>query len=162
MAEGLKLLHALNIIHCDLTPHNMFLDDDLELKIGDFGCCSIDDSPSTAGTSTRFYPPRASWSSPVTPDDDLFALGSCMYEVLTGAAPFQETPSPQVRNLVRLQQFLDLTGLDFGQMIRDCWLLRAHSAQYVHSRIDEDLQDSPQRVERMNSAHLYFGHGACQ
>jgi serine/threonine protein kinase len=60
MAEGLDLLHELNIIHCDLTPHNMFLDDKLELKIADFGCSSFDQSGSMAATDVRFYPPRPS------------------------------------------------------------------------------------------------------
>lgn len=140
MAEGMELLHALGILHCDLTPHNMFLDDKLQLKIGDFGCSSIDGSASPAGTNTRFYPPRSSWSSPITPSDDLFALGSCMYEILTGAAPFKETPSPQVRTLMMLQQFPDLTGLYYGSIIRDCWLLQAHSAKSVRSRIDTEFK----------------------
>lgn len=54
MAEGLDLIHELNIIHCDLTPNNMFLDDKLELKIADFGCCSIDQSGSMAASDARF------------------------------------------------------------------------------------------------------------
>jgi serine/threonine protein kinase len=66
----------------------MFLDDKLELKIADFGCCSIDQSGSMAATDARFYPQRPFWNSPVSADDDLYALGSCMYEVLTGVAPF--------------------------------------------------------------------------
>lgn len=134
MAEGLDLLHTLAIIHCDLKPSNLFLDDKLELKIADFGCCSMDQSESSAGTDARFYPPRPSWNSPVSIDDDLFALGSCIYEVLTGAAPFEDILSPQARTLARLRQLPDLTGLEFRHVIRDCWLGRARSAKDVHDR----------------------------
>lgn len=140
MAEGLELLHTLGILHCDLAPHNMFLDDKLELKIGDSGCSSVGDSVSTAGTSRRFYPPRTSWSSPVITSDDLFALMSCMYEVLTGVQPYQETSTLQVRTLMTLQQFPDLTGLDHGSIIQDSWLLRALSANSVHRRIDTEFK----------------------
>ena len=35
--QGLKVLHSNKIIHRDLKPDNLFLDEKLELKIGDFG-----------------------------------------------------------------------------------------------------------------------------
>jgi serine/threonine protein kinase len=135
MAEGLALIHELGIVHCDLTPNNMFLEDKRELKIADFGCCSIDQSGSMAATDARFYPPRPSWNSPVSEDDDLYALGSCMYEVFTGMAPFGDVSSPQVRNLARLRQFPDLTGLEYRHVIRDCWLGRAQSPKHVLGRV---------------------------
>lgn len=135
MAKGLHLVHELGIIHCDLAPHNMFLDDKLELKIADFGCCSLDQSGSMAATNVRFYPPRPFYNSPVSTDDDLFALGSCIYEILTGTAPFEDIPSPQVLVLARLQQYPDLTGLDCKDIIRDCWLGRAQSAEHVLRRL---------------------------
>lgn len=140
VAEGLDLLHSISIIHCDLTPHNIFLDSQFELKIADFGCCSIDQSTSSGGADARFYPPQASWETPVSFDDDLFALGSCIYEVLTGSPPFEHIPSPQVRALHRLQQFPDLAGLCFGDVVRDCWLQRAISAKSVYRRV---LQNWP-------------------
>jgi serine/threonine protein kinase len=135
MTEGLGLIHELGIIHCDLTPNNMFLDDKLELKIADFGCCSIDQSRSMAATDARFYPQRPSWNSPVSTDDDLYALGSCMYEVLTGVAPFGDVSSLQACRLARMRQFPDLTGLEHRHIIRDCWLGRAQSAKHVLGRV---------------------------
>jgi len=139
IAEGVKLLHAVNVIHCDLTPHNLLLDADLEVKIADFGCSSIDGSRSMAGTNSRFYPSRSFLRAPVTRDDDLFALGSCIYEVLTGVAPLHDVPSPAARHLVRLRQLPDLTGLEYADIVRDCWLRRAGSAGSVHSRISIDM-----------------------
>ena len=37
LIQGLKYLHDRNIIHRDLKPSNIFLDEKLEIKIGDFG-----------------------------------------------------------------------------------------------------------------------------
>lgn len=140
MAEGLDLLHTLAIVHCDFTPHNMLLDDKLELKVADFGCSSIDQSVSMAGTNARFYPSRPSWNTPVSQDDDLFALGSCIYEVLTGKAPFEDIPSAQTRTLVRLHQLPDLVGLQCRDVVRDCWLGRAKSTKLVLCRVIEQLR----------------------
>ncbi|KXT02273.1 hypothetical protein AC578_5068 [Pseudocercospora eumusae] len=99
MAEGLAMLHTQNIIHCDFTPHNMLLDHRLELKIADFGCSSIDGSPSTGSAGTRFDPCNSHWSAPVTKEDDLFALGSCMFEVLTSKRPYDDIPSDQAASV---------------------------------------------------------------
>ncbi|KXS95430.1 hypothetical protein AC579_10235 [Pseudocercospora musae] len=135
MAEGLAMLHTQDIIHCDFTPNNMLLDHRLELKITDFGCSSIDGSPSTGTAGTRFDPGTSHWSTPATKEDDLFALGSSIYEVLTSKRPYEDIPSDQVRFLHRQRQFEDLTGLEMSEIILDCWLLRAHSAEAVDQRV---------------------------
>ncbi|EME88681.1 uncharacterized protein MYCFIDRAFT_170267 [Pseudocercospora fijiensis CIRAD86] len=93
MAEGLAMLHAQSIIHCDFTPNNMLLDDRLELKITDFGCCSIDGSRPTGAASIRFDPCNGDWRTLATQVEDLFALGSSIFEVLTGKRPLEDIPS---------------------------------------------------------------------
>lgn len=135
MAEGLQVLHALGVVHCDLTPRNLLLDAQFHLRDADFGCSSVDGSATMAAASARFYPPQPSWSSPVTVSDGLFALASCIYEILTGAASFEGMPSPQMRVLVGLQQCPGLTGLECASIMRDCWLRQAQSAAAVYSRI---------------------------
>lgn len=134
MAEGLEMLHTNGIIHCDFTPGNMLLDRSLGLKIADFGCSSIDGSVSTGAAGVRFRPCQ-DWRASANMDDDLFALGSSMYEILTGKSPFADVSSDQVRRLHELRQFADLTGLDMADIIRDCWLTKAHSAQAVYQRV---------------------------
>ncbi len=70
-------------------------------------------------------------------DDDLFALGSSIYEVLTGKPPYMDLGTQEIQTLYSLQQFPDLVGLDMRDVIRDCWLLQARSAREVHRRISE-------------------------
>jgi serine/threonine protein kinase len=136
LAEGVTMLHAHGILHCDLTPNNMLLSRTLELKIADFGCSSIDDSVSSGVAGARFNTCR-DWRKPPSRDDDLFALGSSMYEILTGTSPLGDIASDQVRELHGLRQFADLTGLDstMADVIRDCWLVRAQSAEAVYRRV---------------------------
>ncbi|KAK0260574.1 hypothetical protein LTS09_004871 [Friedmanniomyces endolithicus] len=135
MAEGMEMLHAASVVHCDFSPRNMLLDGDLELKVTDFGCVSMDGSDSSAGGSVRFYPPRALSRERFDVDDDVFALGSSIYEVSTGKPPYADLQTVPTRNLYSLQQVSDLVGLDMSDIIRDCWLLRAQSAREIHQRI---------------------------
>ncbi|KAI7161786.1 hypothetical protein KC349_g2492 [Hortaea werneckii] len=135
MAEGLAMLHTQGIIHCDFTPNNMLLDHRMELKITDFGCSSIDGSWSPGTAGARFDPCNGHWSTPVTNQDDLFALGSSIFEILTSQRPYDDISSDQIRLLHRQRQFEDLTGLDMADIILDCWLLRAHSAENVYQRV---------------------------
>lgn len=135
LAEGMELLHSAHIVHCDFSPRNMLLDETLGVKVADFGCVSINGSKSSAGGSVRFYPPRLQTRELIEPEDDLFALGSSIYEVVTGKPPYVDLDTEQIQCLYRLDQFPDLAGLDFSDIIRDCWLLRAQSARHVHQRL---------------------------
>jgi serine/threonine protein kinase len=44
IADTLRFLHSIHIIHRDLTCDNIFLDKHLNAKLGDFGCSSLDGS----------------------------------------------------------------------------------------------------------------------
>ena len=37
ICEGIKEIHSKNIIHRDIKPENIFMNDNMEIKIGDFG-----------------------------------------------------------------------------------------------------------------------------
>ncbi|KAF2211868.1 hypothetical protein CERZMDRAFT_42262, partial [Cercospora zeae-maydis SCOH1-5] len=124
MAEGLEMLHIHNILHCDFTPANMLLNSSLGLKIADFGCSTINGTTSSGAAGVRFRPCQ-DWRKLPAKDDDLFALGSSIYEVLTGKPPFEDISSDQVHRLHELRQFADLTGLNMADIIRDCWLRKA-------------------------------------
>ncbi|KAF2208472.1 hypothetical protein CERZMDRAFT_49035, partial [Cercospora zeae-maydis SCOH1-5] len=86
--EGITMLYSASIMHCDFSPRNMLLDEQLKLKIADFGCVSIDGSRSSIGGSARFYPPRVLTYERIEFGDDLFTLGSSIFKVLTRKPPY--------------------------------------------------------------------------
>jgi len=140
LAESMQMLHAANVVHCDFSPRNMLLDQDLEVKVADFGCVSIDGSRTSGGGSVRFYLPGLNDRELIQCDEDLFALGSCIYEVLTGKPPYHDLGTRQIQDLYSLQQFPDILGLAMRDIIRDCWLFRAQSAQIIYERIQGFIQ----------------------
>ena len=96
LIQGLKYLHSNNIIHRDLKPNNLFLDDKLELKIGDFGLIAklINDKErrkTICGTPCYmapeiYEPDEKGYSFEV----DIWSIGVIMFNLLTGQLPFYD------------------------------------------------------------------------
>ena len=94
LIQGIKYLHNKNIIHRDLKPSNIFLDDKLELKIGDFGFVGKLNNEkerryTVCGTPAFMAPEiidkrKRGYSL----DVDIWSLGIIMYNLLTGQLPF--------------------------------------------------------------------------
>lgn len=135
-AEGLELLHSHGIIHCDTKPRNFLLDGNLNLKITDFSGSSCQGAKSNACESSRFYLPR-DWREPSTVRTDLFALGSTIYEILTGTSPYEELASQEVEKLYQEREFPDVSHLPCGEIILKCWLGQFSSAQQVYDSIGD-------------------------
>jgi hypothetical protein len=94
IAEALQVAHERGIVHRDIKPQNVLLDATGEAKVADFGIALAASTSSTSGTNLLFGTP--SYMSPeqamgerVGPQSDLYSLGGVIYEMLTGAVPFE-------------------------------------------------------------------------
>ncbi|KAF1951804.1 kinase-like protein [Byssothecium circinans] len=141
-AEGLQLLHSTEVMHCDVEPKNFLLDASLGLRITDFGGSSLGGSRATACPGTRFEPPNFDWTSPQTIKDDLFSLGSTMYNILTGERPYQEIPSDEVRRRYQAHAFPDVSKIPCGEVIEWCWRGEIRSAQDIVNYMSKVIQNS--------------------
>lgn len=120
-AEGLALLHLHDILHCDISPRNFLLDENLDLKISDFGGVSISGAEPTATAGTRFRWPVMDWDIPPTAEDDVFSLGSLIYFIMTGVYPYKDIPSDEVEKLYMNWEFPDVSDIVCGDIIYRCW-----------------------------------------
>src|SRR5690348_785373 len=101
VALGLGAAHKRGIVHRDVKPQNVMLNDDGLVKLTDFGIASVykdvdaerlTTTGMTLGT-VQYYAPEQAQGEIVTPAADIYALGIVMYEMLTGRTPFDgDTP----------------------------------------------------------------------
>ena len=90
--DGLAYSHGQGVIHRDLKPGNVLINDDGRIKITDFGVARIDTSTLTVmgdivGTP-HYMAPEQFGGQEVTPRTDLYQVGVMLYELLTGTRPF--------------------------------------------------------------------------
>jgi serine/threonine-protein kinase len=103
--------HAHGILHRDLKPSNVLLDTDGQPHVTDFGLAkqvggtSLTGSGAIVGTPSYMAPEQADASrGPLGPASDVYALGTILYELLTGRPPFQAASRLDVIFLVLDQE----------------------------------------------------------
>ncbi|KAJ5627286.1 hypothetical protein N7528_004713 [Penicillium herquei] len=81
--EALRFIHSKNVIHSDFGSHNFLIQEDGSLALADFGGSQIDDTSPVVSYSTRYARPGSD-DVVSTEADDLFALGTIVYEISVG------------------------------------------------------------------------------
>jgi serine/threonine protein kinase len=102
--EGQK---PLGIVHRDVSPHNILLSDQGEVKLTDFGIAKAMNKREHTGTGVvkgkvAFMSPEQAMGKPIDQRSDLFSLGTVLYLMVTRARPF-EGPS-DLETLLRVQK----------------------------------------------------------
>jgi CheY-like chemotaxis protein len=107
LADSLAVAHAQGVIHRDIKPQNLLLDDAGVLKVMDFGVARLAERTSTlteAGLvlgTPAYMPPEQLLSEAVDARSDLYAAGVVLYECVTGRLPFEAaTPVALIARLL--------------------------------------------------------------
>ena len=107
-AVALDAAHAAGIVHRDVKPGNLLLDDHGEVHVSDFGIAraAAHDPLTSTGTilgSSGYMAPEQARGEPATSASDRYALGCVAFELLTGRRPF-EAESPTAEAILHASQ----------------------------------------------------------
>jgi serine/threonine-protein kinase len=92
-AMGLHYAHERGLVHRDIKPANILLSEDSDVKVADFGIAravsaeSVTQTAAIFGTAAYVAPEQAQGEN-VDRRTDIYALGTVLYELLTGRQPF--------------------------------------------------------------------------
>ncbi|XP_017982184.1 PREDICTED: G-type lectin S-receptor-like serine/threonine-protein kinase LECRK3 [Theobroma cacao] len=137
-ARGLSYLHeecSIQIIHCDIKPQNVLLDDALTARICDFGLAKLlkaeQTQTSTAIRGTRGYvAPEWFKNLPITAKVDVYSFGILFLELICCRKNF----APEVK--------------DENQMVLADWAYDSYKEENVHVLVQDD-QDAIYDIRRL-------------
>lgn len=102
---GLEYAHARPsgaIIHADVSPSNLLLTTGGEVKVADFGIARPEGIATAVEGKWAYMPPEQAAGAPLSNKSDEFALGVCLYELLTGVHPFARRVTESGRDAAAL------------------------------------------------------------
>ncbi|HVR60729.1 MAG TPA: serine/threonine-protein kinase [Polyangia bacterium] len=97
----------LGIVHRDVSPHNVLVSEQGEVKLTDFGIAKAMNKREHTGTGVvkgkvAFMSPEQAMGKPIDARSDLFSVGTMLYLLMTGKRPF-EAPT-DLETLLRVQK----------------------------------------------------------
>ncbi len=153
-ARALRRIHEHGWVHRDVKPANLMLRADGGLALADFGCArrAGEDEALAQGsvTGTPLYAaPEQSGGAPAQPAADVYSLGVCTYQMLTGEPPF---PGVTLAELLAQHLLAPVPRLSSGH---EAWqpLVDAMLAKDPHDR-PADGQAVLAHLQRMESSSI--------
>lgn len=146
LAHALAYLHALTdddgrplgLVHRDVSPSNVLLSRAGEVRLGDFGIAKATLlAEATRGGARKgkyaYMSPEQVTGGALTAASDQFALGIALYEMLTGARPYDAETALETMERVREAAAPDTGSLDadLAAIVRRC-LARAPGERFAH------------------------------
>jgi serine/threonine-protein kinase len=146
VAEAVAYAHSLGVLHLDLKPANVLLDEDGVPHVADFGLARrLDsalavDNDEVSGTPSYMAPEQADGrAGRITQATDIWGLGAILYELIGGEPPFRADDVPSVLRLVRegrvvsLRRRMPRLSRDLEAIVMKC-LAREPEARYASAR----------------------------
>ena len=107
LAEAVAYAHQRGVLHRDLKPGNVLLDETDEPHLADFGLARMAEleggvtlTSAILGTAAYMPPEQAAGAVPITAGD-IYGLGAILYELLTGHPPFTGASIPEILRKVQ-------------------------------------------------------------
>ena len=148
VSSGLHAAHQKGLVHRDIKPGNIMITPDGKVKVTDFGIVSLQNEESDItktgsilGTASYISPEQAQ-GKPVSIESDLYSLGTVLYELITGKAPFSgDSPiSTATKHLTEKPEKPSLFRRDIPKGVENAILKLLEKATYDRFKSAEDLR----------------------
>ncbi|KAF8413868.1 hypothetical protein HHK36_001862 [Tetracentron sinense] len=131
IARGMEYIHSQGVIHRDLKPENILFDEDLHLKVADFGiaceeayCDTLAEDPGTF----RWMAPEMIKHKPYGRKVDVYSFGLVLWELVTETIPYEDMTPIQAAFAVVNKNLRPVIPLDCSPamraLIEQCWALQ--------------------------------------
>ena len=109
LIKALQYLHSHRVIHRDLKLGNLFLNDKMELKVGDFGLATKLDfegeKKKTVCGTPNYIAPEVLYGTGHSYEVDIWAIGVIIYTLLIGKPPFETREVKTTYNKIKKADF---------------------------------------------------------
>ena len=124
IVTGLKYLHSHRIIHRDLKLGNLFLNEKMEIKLGDFGLATKLDfdgekKRTICGTPNYIAPEVLEGKSGHSYEVDIWSLGVIIYTLIIGKPPFETTDVKATYRRIRQNSYSFPEHINISDAARD-------------------------------------------
>ncbi len=153
VAAALQAAHQDGIVHRDVKPSNILIRPDGTAVVADFGLAKSDGDPALSITGdtlgTPYYmSPEQAWLADVKVDHrtDVYSLGVCLYEALSGVRPFEAENVLGVFEKIRtslapaLRSVEPRVSRDATAVVRKCMSRRPEDRYGSAQELDQDLR----------------------
>jgi serine/threonine protein kinase/Tfp pilus assembly protein PilF len=145
IAQGLQAAHDKNIVHRDIKCANVMIDEDDQVTILDFGIAKLPGRPQTGEDKTfgtiAYMSPEQTRGGAVDHRSDIWSLGVCLYEMLSGRLPFEGQHNTAVVYQIVNQHPPSLTsvGMDVPKSV----------TRIINKALEKDPDDRYQLADQM-------------
>lgn len=152
VAGGLSYLHSKDIVHQDIKPDNILIDDDNKYLLTDFGISSrmrstLRKATTVSGALTVAYAPpeRFDQNPQNTAAGDVFSMGVMLYELAEGDVPWMGSGGVSLLSGSKPPMLSDKFSPEFAKLVQACLALR--------------MQERPTAAQLQESAQQYLRTG---
>ncbi|MBV9413082.1 MAG: protein kinase, partial [Acidimicrobiia bacterium] len=99
--SALQYAHQRGVLHRDIKPENLMFSSKGDLKVTDFGIAKVVGGAATVATragdvlgTPAYMAPEQAMGEELSPATDIYAVGTVLYELLSGTLPFPEDSNP--------------------------------------------------------------------